>query len=155
MLGGTTPRGYRRLERATVVGTAADLERLGAAVLDWRVQRRSGVAVRTPDGVDAPPVTDGFEGAVVVPLAGLRIVAPVRVTRVIAEPDAIGFAYGTLPGHPEAGEEAFLVRRVGRETVFELRALSRPAFPYSLAAPVGRAVQSRFTERYLEALLTR
>ena len=82
-----------------------------------------------------------------------RVVAPMRVTRVLREPEVIGFAYGTLPGHPEVGEEAFLVRRVGRETVFELRALSRPAFPYSLAAPVGLALQSVFTERSLLALV--
>ena len=75
------------------------------------------------------------------------------ITRVIEEPDLVGFAYGTLPGHPEVGEEAFLVRRVGRETAFELRALSKPAFPYSLAAPVGLLLQSRFSDRYMRSLL--
>lgn len=154
VLGDSAPPGYRRLQRATVVGVAADLERLGALVLDWQVQRRSGIAVRTPEGADAPPVAEGFEGAVVVPVLGVgRVVAPMRVTRVLRGPEVMGFAYGTLPGHPEVGEEAFLVRRVGRETVFELRALSRPAFPYSLAAPVGLALQAMFTERYLLALV--
>jgi uncharacterized protein (UPF0548 family) len=50
------------------------------------------------------------------------------------------------------GEEAFLVRRIGTETVFELRALSHAAFPYSLAAPFGLLLQQRFSDRYLRAL---
>ena len=35
---------------------------------------------------------------------------PCRVVYVVDEPDRRGFAYGTLPGHPESGEELFLVR---------------------------------------------
>lgn len=149
-----TPRGYSRLERRAVVGGPLDLERLGAAVLDWQVQRRSGIAVRTVDGADAPPVVEGFTGAVVIRLLRVvPIIAPVVVTRVIREPDRIGFVYATLLGHPEVGEEAFLIRRAGPETLIELRALSRPAFPYSLAAPVGRALQRGFTQRYLRSLV--
>ena len=34
---------------------------------------------------------------------------PARVVYVIDEPLRKGFAYGTLPGHPETGEEAFIV----------------------------------------------
>ena len=34
--------------------------------------------------------------------------APCRVVYVIDEPDIRGFAYGTLPGHPESGEERFV-----------------------------------------------
>ena len=148
-----TPRGYRRLLRRTVIGTGAAFDPASEAVLDWQVQRRSGIAVQSDSGDDAPRAAEGLEGVVVVPVLGRSVAAPFRVTRVLREPDLVGFAYGTLPGHPEVGEEAFLVRRIGAETVFELRALSRPAFPYSLAAPVGALLQQRFTERYLRALL--
>lgn len=148
-----TPRGYRRLLRRTVIGTAARFEDAAEEVLDWAVQRRSGIAVLSVSGDDAPRASEGLEGAVVVPVLGRTVRAPFRVTRVLQSPDLVGFAYGTLPGHPEVGEEAFLVRRVGPETVFELRALSHPAFPYSLAAPVGLLLQQRFSERYLRALL--
>lgn len=147
------PRGYRRLLRATVIGTAERFPGAADAVLDWQVQRRSGIRALADSGDDAPRPTEGLEGAVVIPLLGRTVTAPFRVTAVVQEPDRVGFAYGTLPGHPEVGEEAFLVRRIGMETVFELRALSRPAFPYSLAAPVGALLQQRFTERYLAALL--
>lgn len=152
VLGDETPRRYRRLLRRSVVGTDRFFAAAGKAVLGWSIQRSSGIAVRTPDGAEAPPVEEGFEGVVVVPTVGMGISAPIVVTRVVRERDVIGFAYGTLKGHPEVGEEAFLVRRVGTETVFELRALSRPAFPYSLAAPVGLVLQERFSGRYLRAL---
>ena len=147
------PRGYRVLLREGVIGTAARFDVAAEAVLDWQVQRRSGIAALSDSGDDAPRPSEGLEGAVVVPVLGATVRAPFRVTRLIQEADRIGFAYGTLPGHPEVGEEAFLVRRVGNETVFELRALSRPAFPYSLAAPVGLLLQQRFSDRYMAALL--
>lgn len=152
------PAGSAALRRSVDVGAAGDLERLGAAVLDWAVQRRSGVAVRGADGRDAPPVEEGQEARVVIPLlrAGavrLEVAAPVQVVRVLDGPDAVGFAYGTLPHHPEVGEESFVVVRAGDRVRFELRALSRPAFPYSLLPPVGRAFQRRFTARYLRALV--
>ena len=147
------PRGYRRLERRTVIGTADRFPTAAEEVLDWAVQRRSGIRALSDSGDDAPRASEGLEGVVLVPALGVPVRAPFRVTTVVQEPDRVGFAYGTLPGHPEVGEEAFLVRRTDAETVFELRALSRPAFPYSLAAPVGLLLQQRFTERYLEALL--
>ena len=146
------PRGYRRLLRRGVIGTAARFASAAEEVLDWQVQRRSGIAALADSGDDAPRVSEGLEGVVRVPVLGATVSAPFRVTRMIREPDLVGFAYGTLRGHPEVGEEAFLVRRIGAETVFELRALSRPAFPYSLAAPMGLLLQQRFSDRYMVAL---
>ena len=152
------PAGYRAVRRSNTVGAADALPALGRLVLDWAVQRRSGIAVRDPSGRDAPPVAEGLEARVAIPLAvvgALRfeVAAPVRVTRVLDGADAVGFAYGTLPGHPEVGEESFVVRRIGREAAFELRSLSHQAFPYALLGPVGLAMQERFAERYLAALL--
>ncbi len=147
-----SPRGYRKLLRVAVIGTAERFPEASEEVLDWQVQRRSGIAALSESGDDAPRASEGLEGTVQVPLLGRTVTAPFRVTRVIREPDRVGFAYGTLRGHPEVGEEAFLVRRIGTETVFELRALSRPAFPYALAAPVGLLLQQRFSDRYLRAL---
>ena len=51
-------------------------------------------------------------------LGPLALSAPVRVVYVIDGPDRRGFAYGTLPGHPESGEEAFLVERRPDGTVW-------------------------------------
>ncbi|MFD1722183.1 DUF1990 family protein [Amnibacterium endophyticum] len=151
------PVGFRALRRTADVGPAEVFERQGAAVLDWAVQRRSGIAVRDPSSRDARRVEEGLEARVAIPLlrlgaVRLEVAAPVRVVRVLDGPDAIGFVYGTLRGHPEVGEESFVVRRERGRCVLELRALSRPAFPYSLAPLVGRTFQARYTTRYLEAL---
>ena len=44
------------------------------------------------------------------------------------QPDRQGFAYGTLPGHPECGEEAFIVEQHDDGAVtFAITAFSRPA----------------------------
>jgi uncharacterized protein (UPF0548 family) len=75
------------------------------------------------------------------------------VVYVTTEPDRRGFAYGTLPGHPECGEEAFHLVRQGSSVLFRVRAFSRPRHPLArLGAPVTRAMQRRTNHRYLEVM---
>ena len=81
--------------------------------------------------------------------------APCRVVYVVDEPDRRGFAYGTLPGHAESGEELFLVRYdPATENVYaDVTAFSRHATWWSrLASPVTSLVQQIVTDRYLRAL---
>ncbi len=82
---------------------------------------------------------------------------PVRVVSVIDEPDRKGFAYGTLPGHPERGEESFVVERRPDDSVWLIiRAFSRPSNAFFWAAyPAVRLVQAIFTDRYKRALAGR
>lgn len=82
----------------------------------------------------------------------LRI--PVRIVYLIDEPRRRGFAYGTLPGHPESGEEAFIVEQRDDESVWlTIRAFSRPAHPALwLVYPILRLFQAIFTSRYEHAL---
>ena len=79
---------------------------------------------------------------------------PVRVVRVVDEPGRRGFAYGTLPGHPERGEESFVVQLADDGTVFfHLRAFSRPARWFTrLGDPVSRRAQTMIAERYLRSV---
>ncbi len=65
-----------------------------------------------------------------------------------------GFAYGTLPGHPESGEEAFVVEQHDDgSVVFAITAFSRPATASARAAgPLGLLIQRYVTRRYLDAL---
>lgn len=60
----------------------------------------------------------------------------------------------TLPGHPERGEEAFLIEEHRDGAVsFTITALSASATLLAEAAdPAGRALQRRITIRYLHAL---
>jgi uncharacterized protein (UPF0548 family) len=146
---GTMPSGFRRLEHTrTVRGRtfteAADL------LMAWQLHERSGL------GVSPSSLRVEAGGVVLLRLglgpAGIRIAC--RVVRVIDEGDRRGFAYGTLAGHPETGEELFLVeRRADGGGDLTVRAFSRPATLLTRAGgPVARGVQDWMTRRYLRAL---
>lgn len=85
---------------------------------------------------------------------GLGIKIPVRVIYVVNEPKRRGFAYGTLPGHPEDGEECWMVEQRDDGSVWiTVRAFSRPASRWWWAVyPALRIAQAYYTERYLRAL---
>jgi uncharacterized protein (UPF0548 family) len=90
---------------------------------------------------------------VVISLGPAQMVAPCRIVRVIDEFDKFGFAFGSLPGHPERGEEAFVVERRTNGTFFSIIAFSRSADPLArLAGPIGRAIQLAIIRRCVSAL---
>lgn len=66
-----------------------------------------------------------------------------------------GFAYGTLPGHAESGEERFLVEwdeRDGR-VWYDILAFSRPSYRFMwLGYPLVRRLQKRFARDSAEAM---
>jgi uncharacterized protein (UPF0548 family) len=107
-------------------------------------------------GADGTPfVKPGDTGWLIIPVIGpLGIKSPVRVVYVIDEPKRKGFAYGTLPGHPEDGEAAFVVEQRDDESVWlTIRSFSRPAnWFWWMGYPVMRMLQSFYTNRYLRAL---
>ncbi|HET6391722.1 MAG TPA: DUF1990 domain-containing protein [Blastococcus sp.] len=148
---GSVPDGFRGARRSAVVGTGrADFERASAAVLDWRAQRGAGLRVRATGPSSEP-------GTVVVLTAGLPRLGydiPCRVVWGRTDGDERGFAYGTLPGHPESGEECFLVRLTpGGDVVYEIRVFFRLASPMArLAGPLGLVLQRLATDRYVSAI---
>jgi uncharacterized protein (UPF0548 family) len=82
------------------------------------------------------------------------VTAPCRVVYTVDQPGCRGFAYGTLPGHPEQGEEAFMVamNSAGQAWGY-IRAFSRPASVLARGVgPVGHWIQTAVTARYLRAL---
>jgi len=124
-------------------------DRAASALLSWRAQTSAGIEV-FPEGSRVE------EGSTVVLLlrAGLWAPAPCRVVYIVEEPDKAGFAYGTLPGHPECGEVAFTVLRGHADDVcVVVRSFSRRVDPLArLGAPLARLVQTRVTRRYINAL---
>jgi uncharacterized protein (UPF0548 family) len=148
---GGIPSGYHYLLRRVVVGNGvARFEEAARTVLEWQMHRRSGLSVRPSNEV-------AVEGAVAVLRLGFGPVglnAPVRVIYVVNQPHRKGFAYGTLPGHPEAGEEAFVVElHDDGEVTFTITAFSRPSSMLAHASgPIGRAIQTWITNRYLRAV---
>ncbi|MGW1998448.1 DUF1990 family protein [Embleya sp. NPDC001921] len=144
------PSGYRHIERRVRVGEGSEtFRRVAEGVLGWQVLRGAGLEVRG----DAARVAMGVEVTSVLRLGPVRIGAPCRVVGVIDERDRVGFAYGTLAGHPESGEEAFVIERDVEDAVwFTIRAFSRPGTWWSrLGGPVTRAIQHRVTNRYVAA----
>ena len=89
-----------------------------------------------------------------VPFGPFRIGAPARVVYVVNEPDRRGFAYGTIAGHPESGEESFIVERAADGSVWlEIRAFSRPSNAFWwMVYPVLRMSQAYYTHRYFRVL---
>jgi len=148
---GPLPAGYDHVVRAHVIGSGrADFDRASAAVFRWTAQRGAGLRIQAGGPASTP-------GTVVLMTAGLRragLDIPCRVVWVVDEPDRRGFAYGTLPGHPESGEESFVVAlRPDGQVVYELRAFSRLATRLSrLGAPVSHRVQTLALDRYVAAV---
>lgn len=105
-----------------------------------------------PDGTAI--VKPGDTVTLLIPFTLIRVPAPARVVYVIDEPKRRGFAYGTVDGHPEDGEEAFLVEQRDDGSVWlEIRAFSRPAgWFWWMVYPVLRVTQAYYTRRYLHAL---
>jgi uncharacterized protein (UPF0548 family) len=148
---GVLPPEYHHVRGSRVLGSGPDAFAVAAsALLSWQVQLRAGVRVTA----SAPVAEPGIVVLLSVGAGPLRISAPCRVVYTVTEPRRRGFAYGTLPGHPERGEEAFVIehREDGRVAI-SVTAFSRPASLATRAAgPLGRLIQRRVTQRYLDAL---
>ncbi|RVW08888.1 DUF1990 domain-containing protein [Prescottella agglutinans] len=141
---GELPVGYRHLRESVHIGRGEDTFLAASdALMRWDVHRRAGLRVQA----DAPTAVAGTD----VVLRWLGFAIPCRVVYVIDEPDRRGFAYGTLSGHPESGEERFCVERLpDGSVVAAITAFSRPGRWFtSLGDPAARAVQRYVTRRYL------
>jgi uncharacterized protein (UPF0548 family) len=141
------PPGYHHLERRARLGTGrAVFERGAAALMSWEMHRAVGLRV-TAEG-DARP------GERVVSRIAPGLTAPCRVVYVVDEPARRGFAYGTLPGHPESGEEAFIVDiDEAGDVWFTVRAFTRPAALLArVSGPFGRIAQRLMAGRYVRAM---
>ena len=150
--GGDLPAGYHHVRATATIGTGdADFAAAADGVRTWRLHRGQGFRVAPAD----PPLAPGTEVVVDAPLpGGVHVVAACRVVWVVDEPDRCGFAYGTLPVHPETGEEAFVVdRRPTGEVTVTVTAFSRARHWLArLGGPVARAQQRRATAGYVAAL---
>jgi len=173
------PAGYRAIERTARIGHgAARFEYACVSALTWGIQKRSGFRIQPIEApIESPIESDaladshtrealygpdgtqylrpGDTAQLVIPIVGpIVITAPARVVYLVDEPKRKGFAYGTLPGHPEDGEEAFIVSQREDDSVWlTIRAFSRPSSRTWWAVyPALRIAQELYTRRYLRAL---
>ena len=145
------PPGYRHQRVSSPIGYGTGpYEAAVEALLTWQMHRAAGLRPR----VSAERVAVDALAELRLGVGPLSLPVPVRVVAVVEEPARRGFVYGTLPGHPERGEESFVVSRADDGTVrFDLVSFSRPGRWFTrLGAPVARAGQRLFTERYVQAL---
>ncbi|GAA4563966.1 DUF1990 family protein [Planotetraspora kaengkrachanensis] len=144
------PDGYRHLRRRYDLGAAVRFRDAAEALLTWRMHSALGLRPLATAPRAAP-------GVVVVSRLGpgpLALKAPCRVVWVVDEDRRAGFAYGTLPGHPESGEESFLLDVADDGSLsFTISAFTRPGRWYTrLAGPVTAMAQRAFADRYAAAL---
>jgi uncharacterized protein (UPF0548 family) len=135
----------RRVGRGDAAFTAAV-----ETTLTWGAQRGAGLAVLAASERAAV----GTDVVIGMPMGPLLVLAPCRVDEVFDEPNRGGFRYLTLPGHPEAGFEEFIVEKsAAGEVWFIARPVSKPASVLMrLAGPVAHLMERRASKRYLDAV---
>lgn len=143
---GPLPAGYRHLRYRTRLGDGTAVMALAAqALLGWQMHEAMGMRVRASGPRAAAGVTVLSRPG----LGPLRLAAPCRVVWAEDTPDRAGFGYGTMPGHPMRGEEAFVVTLDPDNQVWlDIRAFSRPARWYvQLAGPAVHLLQRAYAHR--------
>lgn len=149
---GEFPSGYHHLRLRLRIGTGRALfEAAAREILTYRMQRGTGIFA----SAGTPSAAPGTALTVRLGIGPLAINAPCRVVYVLDEPNRRGFAYGTLPGHPEIGEELFAVEYDPTDDSVHglIAAFSRPGTWYTrLAGPVTRLLQSYFAGKYIDAI---
>lgn len=144
------PAGYEHDDRAVRLGSTPDtFDSARTALQRWAAHRGAGLVLS-----EGATVEEGATVALAAPLPLVAFVtATCRIVRVVDETDRYGFAYGTLPHHPEEGEEAFLVERTDADVRFRIIAFSRPnLWAARLARPLARRLQLRALDAYLGAM---
>lgn len=145
---GPLPAGYHHVHESAAIGQGRQrFEEAADRVMRWGMLRGAGV------GVTATTEVAAVGSEVIVRLGPVQ--APCRVVYVLDDPNHRGFAYGTLPGHAEAGEELFAVRYDPETQAVraEVTAFSRHGTWWSrLGAPFTALVQRIVTQRYLTAV---
>ena len=78
-----------------------------------------------------------------------------KIVYTFNESNRFGFAYGTLPGHIEMGEEVFWIERNKEEVVsYHIKAFSTPRFWLAkIAYPIARMYQRKFVKNSKETML--
>ncbi len=117
-----------------------------AALERWQHFRLGWVETWPPDA----PIQVGQPVAVMARLFGIWMVSACRIVYVINEDGPIkrfGFAYGTLPDHPESGEERFVVEwsQTDGSVWYDILAFSRP---HQLLTRLGYPLVRRFQKRF-------
>jgi len=152
----TIPSGFVVDHTRVELGTGAEVfARAKAALQRWR-QFHLGWLEAFPDDT---PIHAGQVVAVVARAGGLWWTNAARIVYTIDDAadnlTRFGFAYGTLPGHVESGEERFLIEwdRSTEIVYFDILAFSQPRhLLVRLNRRRARAMQKRFATEAVAAM---
>ena len=141
------PAGYVTDRTRIMLGSGEPIFLAAKAALQrWEHFRLGWVEPWPPE----TPIQSGEVVAIMAWTAGLWTLNCCRIVYVVDEAGSItrfGFAYGTLPGHVESGEELFQIEwdQNTNRVWYDILAFSRPNhFLTRLAYPLVRHTQKRF-----------
>ena len=143
------PSGYPVNHHCIQLGSGAEIyERAADAIRNWAMYQTGWTHLYPPKIT----IVVGEVVCVVVNHSLCWSLNPCRIIYVLEEKGAIeryGFAFGTLPGHSEAGEEKFTVewRRDDDSVWFELLAFARP---HHILARIGFPFVGFFQQKFGE-----
>jgi uncharacterized protein (UPF0548 family) len=129
-------------------------KRAAAALRRWQMFQLGWVELCWPSA----PIAAGTDVAVLVRVWGVWSLNACRIVYVIDDVTPVrryGFAYGTLPGHAESGEERFSIERdeTDDSVWYDILAFSRPRHPLArLGYPLTRRLQKRFARDSMAAM---
>lgn len=153
---GTPPTGYTIDHNRVQLGVGAEtFERAKVAVQRWTMFRFDWLQLCWPDA----PIEVGSTVAVMTRALGVWSLNACRIVYLIDEEGPVqkfGFAYGTLPGHAERGEERFWVEwhHLDNTVWYDILAFSRPdQLPAKLVYPYVRRLQKRFAVDSKQAMV--
>ena len=141
------PAGYVTDRTRILLGSGESIFLAAKAALQrWEHFRLGWVELWSPD----TPIQSGEVVAIMAWASGLWSLNFCRIVYVVDESGPIskfGFAYGTLPGHVESGEELFQIEwdQNTKSVWYDILAFSRPNhFLTRLGYPLVRHTQKRF-----------
>ena len=151
-----SPPGYPVNHHRGLLGTGQEtFARAIEAIRGWKMYELGWTKLCWPDA----PIAKGTVVGVLGRHFGLWSLNACRIAYVIEEEGPqlkrYGFAFGTLPGHVEQGEERFTVewRHVDDSVSYEVFAFARPAHLLAKAGPpFVRMIQRRFAADSLRSM---
>ncbi len=153
---GAPPKGYVVDRYRVKLGEGPEAyERAKEALRAWRQFDHGWVSLLPPGA----PIEVGTTIGVLARHCGFWSLNTARVVYLIEESGGVerfGFAYGTLPGHGERGEERFSVEwcREDSSIYYDVLAFSRPKHPLVwLGYPFVRLLQRRFSRDSKKAMV--
>ncbi|MDQ6785933.1 MAG: DUF1990 domain-containing protein [Acidobacteriota bacterium] len=150
------PSGYPINHCRIRLGSGANaFARAKEAIENWTMYRLEWTRLYPADA----PIAEGKAVCIIVNHGFCWSLNPCRIIYVLkesGETEKHGFAFGTLPGHSEEGEERFTVERhLADDSVwYELLAFARPHHIFAkIGFPFVRSFQRKFAEDSGRAML--